>query len=84
MAIANDMTVQYRNIAFDLYFQLNLPPGEGEVDFRGELADGGELDQASDNKEEEDSRKIDLRDDDNGILEMTPITLIRVVEQWVV
>jgi len=55
MAIVNDMAMQYRDIAFDLYHQLHPPPGEGEMDTDGELADGGEPDQNPSNEEEPDS-----------------------------
>jgi len=41
----NDMAMQYRDIAFDLYHQLHPPLGEGEMDTDGELADDGEPDQ---------------------------------------
>ena len=32
----NDLAMQYRDIAFDLYRQLYPPPGEGEMDTDGE------------------------------------------------
>ena len=55
----NDLAMQYRDIAFDLYHQLHQPPSEGEMDTDGELADDGEPDQEPSNEEESDS------DDDN-------------------
>jgi len=55
----NDMAMQYCDIAFDLYHQLHPPPGEGEMDTDGELADDGEPDQEPSDEEESDS------DDDN-------------------
>ena len=50
----NDMAMQYRDIAFDLYHQLHPPPGEGEIDTDGELADDGEPDQEPSDEEESD------------------------------
>ena len=46
--------MQYRDIAFDLYHQLYPPPGEGEMDTDGELADDGEPDQGLSDEEESD------------------------------
>ena len=43
--------MQYRDIAFDLYHQLHPPPGEGEMDTDGELADDGEPDQGLSDEE---------------------------------
>jgi hypothetical protein len=51
----NDLAMQYRDIAFDLYHQLHPPPGEGEMDTDGELADDGEPDPGLSNEEESDS-----------------------------
>jgi hypothetical protein len=51
----NDMAMQYRDIKFDLYHQLHPPPGEGEMDTDGELADDGEPDQDLSDEEESDS-----------------------------
>ena len=49
------MAMQYRNIAFDLYHQLQPPPEEGEMDTDGELLDGGEPDQEPSREEQSDS-----------------------------
>ena len=54
-----------RDIAFDLYHQLHPPPGEGEMDTDGELADGGEPDQEPSSEEEPDSGD-DNPGDDHG------------------
>jgi len=51
----NDLAMQYRDIAFDLYHQLHPPPGKGEMDTDGELADAGEPDQDLSAGEESDS-----------------------------
>jgi len=61
----SDMAIQYRDIAFDLYHQLHPPPGEGEMDTDGELADDGEPDQEPRNEEESDSGD-DNPGDDHG------------------
>ena len=50
----NDLAMQYRDIAFDLYHQLHPPPGEGEMDTDGELADDGEPDPGLSDEEESD------------------------------
>jgi hypothetical protein len=63
LATVNDMAMQYRDIAFDLYHQLHPPPGEGEMDTDGELADGGEPDQDPSSVEELDSSDHNPRDD---------------------
>jgi len=60
-----DMAMQYRDIAFDLYHQLQPPPGEGEMDTDGVLADGGEPDQEPSSAEEPDSGD-DNPGDDHG------------------
>ena len=51
----NNLAMQYCDIAFDLYHQLHPPPGEGEMDTDGELADDGEPDQNLSDEEESDS-----------------------------
>ena len=61
----NDLAMQYHDIAFDLYHQLHPPPGEGEVDTDGELADDGEPDQDLSGGEESDSG-----DDNLGVIMM--------------
>jgi hypothetical protein len=61
----NDMAMQYRDIAFDSYLQLHPPPGEGEMDTDGELADDGEPDQEPSDEEESDSGD-DNPGDDHG------------------
>ena len=61
----SDMVMQYRDIAFDLYHQLHPPPGEGEMDTDGELADNGEPDQEPSDEEESDSGD-DNPGDDHG------------------
>ena len=50
----NDLAMQYRDIAFDLYHLLHPPPGEGEMDTDGELADDREPDQGLSDEEESD------------------------------
>jgi hypothetical protein len=63
----NDLAMQYRDIAFDLYHQLHPPPGEGEMDTDGELADDGEPDQGLSDEEESDSGDDNPRGDhDDG------------------
>jgi len=59
------MAMQYRDIAFDLYHQLHPPPGEGEMDTDGELADGVQPDQDPISEEEPDSGD-DNPGDDHG------------------
>jgi len=61
----NDMAMQYRDIAFDLYHQLHPPLGEGEMDTDGELADDGKPDQEPSDEEESDSGD-DNPGDDHG------------------
>jgi len=67
----SDMAMQYRDIAFDLYHQLHPPPGEGEMDTDGELADDGERDQEPSDEEESDSG------DDNPGMTMAATTTTR-------
>ena len=57
----SDMVMQYRDIGFDLYHQLHLPPREGEMDTDAELADGGEPVQDPSSEEE-----LDSSDDNPG------------------
>lgn len=68
LATADHMTAQYRDIAFDLYYQLHPPLGEGEGDSGGELADGGETDEDLGDGEDEASKDDDPMDhqDDNN------------------
>jgi len=61
----NDMAMQYHDIAFSLYHQLHPPPGEGEMDIDGELADDGVPDQEPSDEEESDSSD-DNSGDDHG------------------
>ena len=55
LVTVNDLAMQYRDIAFDLYHQLYPPPGEGEMNTDGELADDGEPDQDLSGEEESDA-----------------------------
>jgi len=65
----NDLAMQYHDVAFDLYHQLHPPPGEGELDTDGELADDGEPDQGLSDEEESDP------DDNNpGVIRMMAMT----------
>jgi len=60
--------MQYRDIAFDLYHQLHPPPGEGEMDTDGELADDGEPDQGLSDEES------DSGDDNPGVIMVMTMT----------
>jgi len=63
----NDLAMQYHDIAFGLYHQLHPPPGEGEMDTDGELADDGEPDQGISDEEESDPDDNNLGgDQDDG------------------